>query len=788
MNAATSHSHDDLGMLASLFTLLSGFKLDFVSLEVVDFALSIVNYYSLTLQGSSKEETDIAQAIAADVLGASFDLLAQFKDFSQYFPLFHAAMKFLFAVPFALFAGESSLSMCDRIFPFFPAEVTKFLSSRWAVLPDSPRSLFLASVGRRLQFVSDPAVAARWCQIAMKTRALPTDKDGGHTVGFLHFTSALYLRGSPESDALADVFARYLLRTSPDGENIVGSCFADWPPVRRARFVKSIPSAYLSDYSKFFGDLPAAQQTEPVAENPILLYEAPEFVLPTVEADLPSALDNALFRGGYSKLASLFKRASEEQWPIAAPATLPEFLFQRLVKLGVIAIPADRAVDYVRTKCRKQAVRHIQSDRDGFLSALRTSPKIKSEKLLSFCSVLAEVTFSSGPLIEFGLSLLRDAHSLKRYRVSLRVFAAVVHRVTDAVTPDLFVTFATILNADFQNLPFLEVAFCLIAFSPKMASDPRFVHFTYRAMRQGSLFLLDGAYFRAILRPHWSDLAKNRRLHANEFDPLILDLIGSAFPSQVQHGISLLEMGKVGSAIKPLILAFLNFVTLPIIGPRAARLLRKRKLTEVPQKLIDLFHSDASRAEFGAIASLVPVIARADTGVAVRTFCERLIEMPTSLVDFEIALKFLEEGIAALRPRERRVRASRELAGRWLAGLVRTDGYATMSYVRRLSDFLIGMDDSLGAFQFLCTEFVSRAPRFFSIFPVMAHWYLGNRDNQWASECLAMAGELVPWKAQKLAIAELRNGEVQRAMELARLESDEAESITEHELIQLPPR
>jgi hypothetical protein len=665
------------------------------------------------------------------------------------------------------------------VFPFFPGEVTRYLALHWMELTDAQRIPFLASVASRLQFVSDPAVAGHWCRVALKTPTFLVDKGMNRTLGFLQFTCALYLQTVPESDAIADVFARYLLRTTPDGEQIVGSFIAGLTPARRDRFIRGISARHWPPYIPFFGD---RSELAPAVEKATPKFETSDFVVPGDAADFENAFSVALYLGGRSKLLDLFRQAMAQGWPLPRREAFPDSLFQRLANAGLLEIPFEEAITYARTKCRLKAIHKIDVEPERLIGYLRTMGKVKKETLLSFCSVLSEIRFPPASLFAFGLEQMGKAKSTKAVQVSLRLFAAILNCSTNAITNDIFSEFVKIVNADLSTMPLSEVALCLLGFEPKLGSNEDFLRFVYRAMRQGSLYGPDGTHLRWILRSHGPEFCRTHKYQTIEFDALILDLLASTFPSHVIHGMSLTGTGRIHGAVKLIINRFSEFVSLPQVSAGAVKLLKRRKWGQLFHNLSGLLAVDRTRAEFEHIVSLLPSIARHvkpndELGPAVAMIICWLLTAPNSVIEFDAVLHILEDRIALIKQKERRAQFIKENVVRCVTGLAKTDGYSTARYVHMMVRFILRVEDPRTCFELICREMLPRL-RFFAVFPSLARCYRVCQG-PWADDVLALSTQLVSKKCHKASLAAIVRSQVSRGMLLALYDEDCPESDAE---------
>jgi hypothetical protein len=98
-------------------------------------------------------------------------------------------------------------------------------------------------------------------------------------------------------------------------------------------------------------------------------------------------------------------------------------------------------------------------------------------------------------------------------------------------------------------------------------------------MHLPSVYLAEGAHFREALETHWSDFWKGQKRASHEFDPLILELLTSAFPSQMIHAIALVETGRVSESVNLVIPGVNTFPHLQTVARAVTVIKRKQSST-----------------------------------------------------------------------------------------------------------------------------------------------------------------------------------------------------------------
>lgn len=120
----------------------------------------------------------------------------------------------------------------------------------------------------------------------------------------------------------------------------------------------------------------------------------------------------------------------------------------------------------------------------------------------------------------------------------------------------------------------------------------------------------------------------------------------------------------------------------------------------------------------------------------------------------------------------------------WLSGLDKKDGPLTLFFAFDFAKILEMKMDGQSFFALIACQYIRCAPRFFTVFPVVAKYYLKYKKCQWAADIIKSSLPFLKSDCHKKAILFLICGNIELALRLALFEKDCDESsklIQEHE-------
>jgi hypothetical protein len=757
----------DLRVLASLYRFLAG---NVCSPAAVELAISIANSYYSVILGGPHDDGELFEAIEKEVQNESFDILAQIKDYSEYLPCFAASVKFVFSLPFATIGPDKAIELSDRLFPFFPHDVTQFLEVNWKELADDRKLPFLSTAGRRLEFVSDLPVCASWCRIALMTESIFTDKCNAKTIGFLHFTGALYLANQPESMQVAEVFARYLMLTSRDGEQLCQKFIESLPPASLLEFRRSIPADNFCVYQNFF---PGQVDAEVEAPPNMPKFRPGEFVLPKEPEELADALELAIFDVSKSELDSLFKLIVAHGWAFSIfDYVYPSFLVPPMID-RVPVVENQLGIDKARTLWRPLIVQRHPS---RYLEEALSMAKPKLATVLDLCSLVPFFDPDSPVLFDVARHCFRTSTTLKRLRPSLTLYALVLSVSKHPISREVVTDFVQAVQL--ETTPHYQLSLCLVGFEARLPPDLPFLQFTYRAMQLGSAWLGECRHYSLVLIRNLAEIAKLRRRLPADLEAIALDLIHAFVPSQQMRGIFLMDLGQFRGGLKSLLSIAVNSIHLPILNELAVKAIKRKKWSDRLLRLTALFAVGRNRAEFSTAMQCFLFFLRnagPDVGQRVIQICGEIIQEPASVSELQDALVCIEERVLLAKSAQRG-KAMLEFVKPWLDHLRGTDGHFTLDYAMVISKRLRQFASEQEFFEGLASNFLTASPRFFSVFPVFAKYWRTFQGCDWAPAVVSNAIEATKASCHRAALSLMKRGLVRESLDLAKFDGDCPES------------
>jgi hypothetical protein len=712
-------------------------------------------------------------AIEADVQAGGTDLSVNPLTLAEMFPVFIGVVDFLLAIPFLQLGEDRAHALCDRLFPIFPLKTTLYLERSWRGVAGNRRFEWLTSLPERLLFVSDPAVTAGWCRMALQTPVFIGQKDMVRKVGVLHFTSAVYLASkSPPSEA-AESFARYLIRTAPEGEALVSQYLVDLSPQNLRRFWQSIPAAHRPLYSSIFADRRLVSLPVPA---PAPLYRAPPFVGPATRGELAEAYEIAAFTEDRAAMRSLFPLM--QGWKFTPPLYSFSAAFGAdIAAAQTLELPAELALLHVFGPWRASAVRSVRARSARVMRLLGRGDAVKQRVLVALSALVPLVEFPRDWVVEFALGVVQASAAPRRLAAGLRLLAVALRASEETLTPAVFAGVAPVLRRLLPALPPFELSLVLLAFDASCGADPAFLALVADALAHASAYLPEGTNHALVLRSHPAESARRRRA-AGDFDAVAAALLEGPLPSQVARAAGILNAPHFQGGLRAVVIALAKSAPLRAAVAAAAALMRRRRWAELADALQPLLALDPARAEFAPVLPLLVFAAKngqPEIAEAVAAACERVVVQ--GVCDpLRAALVSLEHRAVDARPKESRAAIVCEVFRGWLARLPETDGYATATVaaeILRRCEAFAGPQVTLAL---ICDEFVPGAPRFLPAFAMAAKYGARFQDLVDTKDALARAAANARLNCHRAAFTALRRGLAKEAFELAKYEIDCAES------------
>jgi hypothetical protein len=640
--------------------------------------------------------------------------------------------------------------------------------------------IWLAHIAEKLRLVCDPAIVAAWCRIALNTAAYLKTKKFVKKVGLLHFTAAGYLAQKLPPSGVSEVFSRYLLRTAPEGLDIVRTYLASLDREAVIVFQSHIPEPEKEVYSEVF-DITDEKPIPPLVP-PSSVFHAPPFAEPMTSDDVSEAYEIAAFTEDGTAMRRLFGQISSNNWAFhATPYRFSSRFEQEVISRLPAQLPEDAILTEGRGPWRHSAVRTLAGDGHRLLALLAGRPKGQISDLIGLASLTGVTSLPQEGLVDYVVGLLQPDTDYRTLKVSLRILAVFLNSDECVIGPSLFRDVSAAIQRILPLCPLFETSLVLLAFEPVCGSDAMFLSLAADALALASTSSTESANLAAIIRRNAAAFARLQRRQRVDFDALLLVLLESALPSDVLHGITLLETSSSQNRNGLVIGALLSWVSSPAIVKAAVRFLLNQKRGEEYERLLPLFALESASAEFVSVLQLMPFALHiagptGDVGTAILKTVTDMVVRPPSLKELKIALTCLELRAGAARqlgmPATDRTDAFRA----WAAGIHAADRYDLAQMAETILSAVAEESGIMRCLELVCTDLLSLSPRFFPAFVVLAKYAEKTGDEAGTKDALAKLYAGSRPRCHRAAILALRHKMVKKALDLALWAEDCPES------------
>ncbi|KAK8840055.1 hypothetical protein M9Y10_030988 [Tritrichomonas musculus] len=118
-----------------------------------------------------------------------------------------------------------------------------------------------------------------------------------------------------------------------------------------------------------------------------------------------------------------------------------------------------------------------------------------------------------------------------------------------------------------------------------------------------------------------------------------------------------------------------------------------------------------------------------------------------------------------------------EVLVEWLNGLGKEDGFLTLSLAFEFARILESKLEQQEFFDLIANQYIKLAPRFFTVFPVVAKYYMKFKKTSWATNSVKSCLTFLTTDCHRKAMCYLVQGDLQVALKLCFFEKDCEESI-----------